>query len=127
MMDLSQLSYQGQGWAPEEPFEDWSKRVYSQMRENPVQEITLKPQWYDLHETVIDFIEKLLMGYLWEVKFGFSFIAHHDESREVERLLSKIAFLKRIGEDKDHWWPKEEEEYQLLMVDFARLVPSLWD
>ena len=97
--------------------------------ENPIKDdtITIKVKWWEVKESVMEFIEELLEGYLWEVKFGTSFIAVHDEAREAERILHWIQSLKHREETKDRWVPNRDEEEALILVDFARLVPKMWD
>ena len=97
-----------------------------ELYENPVTTITITPKWWDVEDDVLSFIEQLCSGYLWEVKYGTAFIAQHDERREVENLLRTIHSLKH--QDKEgRWVPNHDEEIALLLVDFARLVPRMWD
>lgn len=99
-----------------------SEKLY----ENPVKQITIEPKWYGLQGDVLDFIEQICEGYLWEIKFGTAFIAQHDERREVERIQYGIQSI-RHRENKGRWVPNMDEELALLMVDFARVVPKMWD
>lgn len=107
----------------------WRKRTFELPQElyaNPITEIRITPRWYSLQEDVISFIEQICEGYLWEVKFGTAFIAVHDERYEVERILHHIQSLKHRHHE-GRWVPNDAEEYALLLIDFARIVPRMWD
>lgn len=96
-----------------------------QLYENPIKAIHIdKPTWYGIQGDVVEVVRQFLTGYLWELKFNDNFMAYHRETEEVENLLHKIVFLQ--GKDKD-WWPTQDEEIELALIDFARLVPKLWD
>lgn len=115
--------------------------VRDTLYENPVKEIVIRPDkdgslWWDVRAPVMDFIIQLLTGYLWECKYGHM-IAKHDERREVERILNHVQRLQTMEYglkdaegnvvQEPEWWPTADEEFDLLLVDFARLVPSMWD
>ena|SRR5688572_26946420 len=93
---------------------------------NPVTTITIEPRWWDLEEDVLKFIDELCQGYLWEIKHGTAFIARHDERREIENILYHLHSLK-LADKEGRWVPNHDEEVALLLVDFARLVPRMWD
>lgn len=97
-----------------------------ELYENPIQEIVVKVQWWESETPVMSFMIQYLTGYLWELKYGQKFIAIHVEHREVERLLHHLEFLeaKRL---KDEWWPTHNEEFQLALFEWARLIPMMWD
>lgn len=110
--------------------------------ENPIKEIVIRPpegksMWWDVQPYVMDFMIQLLKGYLWECKYGHNMVAMHAEAREVERILNHLERLKKYeygSVDADgnkvyepEWWPTADEEFAILMVDFARLVPRMWD
>lgn len=102
-----------------------------ELYKNKVEEIVIKPQWYDVRENVFDFYQQLFAGYLWECKFGNAFWARHDESPAVERMLQQMESLKARRNDsnlKDYRWaPNHDEEEELLLVDIARMIPRMWD
>lgn len=94
--------------------------------ENPVQEIVIKPDWWDSETPVMEFMIKYLTGFLWEVKFGNKMVAIHRERDAVERLLHHLEFLE-AKQKNDEWWPTHDEEFQLALFEWARLVPMMWD
>lgn len=114
----------------------------AELYENPVKDICISPDdyrgsiWWDVRQPVMDFFIKLFSGYLWECKYGHM-IAKHDERREVERILNHLVRLKTMEyglKDEDgkvvqepEWWPTADEECDLLFVDIARVLPSMWD
>lgn len=97
-----------------------------ELYKNPVEKIEITPQWFDLKDNILDFIEQICEGYLWECRHGTAFIARHDERQEVERVMQGIQSL-RHRENKGRWVPNYDEAMDLLMVDFARVVPKMWD
>lgn len=98
-----------------------------ELYENPIKKIVIKPKWWDLKENVLDFVEQLCEGYLWEIKFGTRFVAVHTERDEVERIMHAIQSLRHRNETKQRWVPNYDSELDLLMVDFARVLPKMWD
>lgn len=95
-----------------------------QLYKNPIKAIHIdKPTWYGIQGDVLEVVRQFLVGYLWEMKFSKNFVAYHREQEEVENLLHKIVFLQ----DDKRWWPSGDEEIQLALIDFARLVPKMWD
>lgn len=97
-----------------------------ELYENPIQEIVIKPEWWDSEGPVMEFMIKYLTGFLWEVKFGHKMVAIHRERDAVERLLHQLEFLE-AKDKKDEWWPTHDEEFQLALFEWARLVPMMWD
>lgn len=97
-----------------------------ELYENPIQEIVIKPEWWDSEGPVMEFMIKYLTGFLWEVKYGHKMVAIHRERDAVERLLHHLEFLQ-AKQKKEEWWPTHDEEFQLALFEFARLVPMMWD
>ena len=112
--------------------EAWFESFGDQMRndmarrswlDNPWTRITLTPEYWGLEGAVLEFTAKLLKGYLWEARNTQHFVAVHSELPEVEAMIARIEWLQK----EDEFWPEKDEWIQLLLVDFARLVPKLWD
>lgn len=97
-----------------------------QLYENPIKAIHVdKPTWYGIEGDVLEVVRQFLTGYLWEIKFTPHFVTYHRETEECESLLHKVVFLQKHTEHE--WWPSYDEEVQLALIDFARLVPKMWD
>lgn len=94
--------------------------------ENPVKTITITPTWWDSEEPVMQFVTQYLTGFLWEVKYGQNMVAIHREQHAVESLLHHLEFLQ-AKQKNEEWWPTHDEEFQLALFEFARLVPMMWD
>lgn len=97
-----------------------------ELYENPIQTISITPTWWDSEAPIMEFMIKYLTGFIWEIKFGHKMVAIHSEQREVERLLHQLEFLD-AKQKKDEWWPTNDEEFQLALFEWARLVPMMWD
>lgn len=97
-----------------------------ELYENPVQTISITPTWWDSEQPVMEFMIKYLTGFLWEVKFGHNMAAIHRERDAVERLLQQLEFLES-KRTKEEWWPTYDQDFQLALFEWARLVPMMWD
>lgn len=98
-----------------------------ELYENPYGTITIKPVWWEFNQDAArDFAIQLLKGYLWEIEYGENIHCQHREKFQVETILHRLEFYKGLA-DKKEWWPNEEEEIQLLLIDFVRILPSMWD
>lgn len=104
-----------------------SSKGQEDLYKNPVQEIVIKPDWYGsaMHDTR-DFAIQMLGGYLWACKYDPNIHTVHLERHELERVLWKLTWLKH-AEDEQKWVPDEDEQLQLALIDFIRLLPGMWD
>ncbi len=95
---------------------------------NPFAEILIRPTYYGLETDIRDFYIAILEGFIWEAENSDHFIAVHTEMKEVKRVLGRLV-LNRDQESKENgrFWPGNEGDLLLAFIDFARLVPFLWD
>jgi len=111
-------------WFKRKDFSDEQRPLSSSSSsENPYKKYEVEPVYYNLDGTVLDFCIFILEGFIWEAKNTQHFHAHHPELPKVHELMAHMKWLR----DKEEFWPQEDELIQLALVDFARLLPALWD
>lgn len=98
---------------------------------NPFEEIVIKPEYYGVELACLDFCIQILSGFIWECENTHHFIAFHPELSRIKTLLYKFEWLKKNQGDETgkggQFWPQADEMLQLAFVEFALMIPLLWD
>ncbi len=114
----------------DEDFQGWFQRSLKKenLYANPYAEIIVRPTYYGLEGDIRDFYIAILEGYMWEAENSDHFIAVHAEMEQVKRVLGRLVLHRdRDGNENGRFWPNDEADLQLTFIDFARLIPYLWD
>lgn len=90
---------------------------------NPFLKIELEPEYANLDGTIREFFIQVFSGYIWEAKHTQHFMAYHPELEECERIRDRLMWLR----DKEEWWPDEDAQLELALIDAVRLTNKLWD
>ncbi len=106
------------------------KRALDLLKENPYKEFRLAADddlWFgSAQRAALEFALFILEGFTWEQQNSDRFVAVHEEIHGVRRVRDHISWLLRQT-DGDHFWPDEDEQAQLALIDFVRLLPYMWD
>ena len=110
------------------PYKPYKPIEWDEWKDNPHKEITIKPDYWNLDQSVIEFCVKVMEGYIWACEAPAhggqeAAWAHHPELQEVKNLLYQMTWLK----EKKEFWPGEDAMISMALIDFARLVPRMWD
>lgn len=99
-------------------------------KDNPHRRIIIDvDSYWETEDTVLEFLEQFLSGYVWALKLDSSFIAVHEEEGRVRRLLDRVRGYRAVRAD-----PKRDVEafygdrfVSLALVELSMLIPSMWD
>lgn len=99
------------------------------LKKNPYRKFKLKKKhfWDGNTRTVCDFAEFLLNGYIWEYENADTFHTFQKPQIETMKQLRDQLASIRTREDSDKFWPSIEQEQQIALFDFVRILPSMWD
>lgn len=97
---------------------------------NPYRKIKIGPIEYHsyVEDAVLDFVEQLCLGYLWDVRYNQGWIARHDETGKVVRILEGIITYKKMrktGKDMDTLYGERFPAWTL--VELATVIREMWD